>query len=230
MNNLLHKIPARYRPLLLPIATLLIIVGLSLTLGRYEVLNIIDAKNAMDKLSQENKTLTAKAQVLSSQNQSQLTEEVKSAVEAIPVKSSTLPAIAAMRSFASQRNLDLTNFTVLSQGDSKKISSSTVEISAVVTGRREDILLFLNDLRNTAPLIQTSSVSIINLDDGVRANVKLLSYWSPLPETLGKPDQTVEALKKNEEEQIKNFQDLKRPEGGVLVPAKPQGKENPFSL
>ncbi len=231
MKNVLSKIPPKYRQWLLPIVTVLVIIGLSATVGKYIVDNIISTKSDIDNLKTQNMALESKVQVLSGVDSNALSKEVASAVEAVPGESSTLPALATLRSFVQQRGLDLLSFNVLGQTNSKQGAGNSVEINLVLVGKREDIISLLNDLKTVAPLMRTTSASIVSTQDGaVRANVTVLSYWSPLPQTLGKADQPIETLKKNEQDQANALGELKKPESGALVPSNPQGKENPFTF
>jgi hypothetical protein len=229
MNSIIRKIPAKYRAFILPVITVIVIVALSATVGNYLVNNIINTNSDLESLKIENAALTSKFQVLSSVDQSGLSSQVNNAVDAIPAKPSTLPALASLRSFAAQRSLDLSGFTVKDSNDLKS-NARSIQIDISVTGNEENILGLLNDLKSASPLMKVSSVNLHNNESDSRATVTVLSYWGPLPTSLGKPNSPIEGLKNNEEEQLESLQGLKKPQTGTLTPSNPQGKENPFAF
>lgn len=229
MNRILNQIPAQYRPYLLPLIVVVVIIALSATLGRYMVSNILDTRTKIESLNAENKSLQAKVQVLSTVDQTKLSGELDKVVQALPAKPSTLPALSSLRSFAFQRNLDVSSFNV-KDGSIAKSPTKIVEIDLTVVGSQENVVAFLADVKSAAPLMQISNADITNANDTTRANLIVFSYWGPLPTTLGKSDTPIDALKPSEQDRLNDLQNLKSATGGALIPSSPQGKDNPFTF
>lgn len=224
------RIPTIYKPYLLPVGIFITIVVLSATLGKYGFDNIFVVRDQIANLTKENSNLEAKIELLNSLNDQKLTTQATAVLDAVPTSSSTLPALLALRTIASSHQVDLPSFSVLLSTGSKKSIGKTVEIKADLLGSRENVLETIKNIRGTTPLMRLENVSVAAREANVvKANLTIISIWSPLPVSLGKAETTVDKLKGDDEEVISKLIQLKKPEGGVVVPYPAVGKEDPFN-
>jgi hypothetical protein len=202
-------IPFKYRIFTLPVITFLIVITLSLTLGKYMVDSIFSTRDELTSLNQKKAVLQAKDNLLSTVDSNQLRAESKAAMLAVPSETPSLPALATIRTVASQRGINLTNFTVAEGGDNKQ-AIRTLKIDVTVYGNLTGVVGFINDLNGYAPLMKVSDANI-NISTGNLANARLtfVSAWAPLPQSLGKTDSPLDPIKTNEQQIIDQLNSLK---------------------
>lgn len=228
MSN--FRIPTIYKPYILPVGVFVLMIVLAATLGKYAVDNILTTQNQIETLNKENTNLSAKIELLKSLDDQKLTAQTVASLDAVPESSSTLPALSSLRTIATKHQVDMPDFSVNTLGAAKNAKGKTVKITADLIGSKDNVLETIKEIRSSAPLMRIENVSIRNRNDNdVKADITILSIWSPLPQPSNKADSSVDTLKGNDEEVANKLIQLKKPEGAAIVPYPPQGKENPFS-
>lgn len=231
MRRMLPLRYAKYQPVIGPVIVLLVLLVLSLTLGNFLWGRLSTVRQELQAEKKRNAALSAKLDILEGLNQGQLESLLSSATAAIPSSDSTLFALSSIRQKAQDRAVSLANLRVIVREEtSKKREAKSVEMRFDIQGGLVPTITFLNDLRNTAPLTKVSKIRLSVSGGSVLANVSLLSFWGPLPEKLGKVEDPIETLTGAEEELLTRLSELELPAGRQIVPAPPQGRENPFAF
>jgi Tfp pilus assembly protein PilO len=204
-----HYIPFKYRVFTLPIVTLLIIVVLSLTVGKYMVDSIFSTREELDGLAQKTQTLQAKNNLLSTVDKQQIKAEAEAVVTAVPSQTPSLPSLATIRSLVAQRGLTLTTFAV-SEGAESKQGTRSVMMDISLYGGLEAVVGFSNDIKNYSPLMKISNANIsLGAGSDASGRFTIVSAWAPLPQSLGKAETPLDPIKNNEQQIIDQLKSLK---------------------
>lgn len=222
----------QYRPVVAPILVLLVILLLSFTLGRFLWGRVSQVRDDLGNERQKNEALTNKLQILESLDERRLEGQLQDALSAIPSKDATLFTLSSIRENASRRNLALNNLRLISRerSDKELKGAKMVELRLDVQGGLFPTLSLLQDLRASAPLTRASRVRFVVSGTSALANLTVLSFWGALPEKVGKVEDPIVQLTSAEEELLREFGNLSVQEGREVVPAPPQGRENPFAF
>lgn len=223
-----------YKPVAGPALVLVIVLILSLTLGRFLVGRLFETREKIAEVKKQNEVLNAKLAILESLGTGTLSQELEVAVQAIPSSDSTLFALATIRQLANERNLVINNLRVVATdigGEKRPGQIRKVELRFDLQGGIIPTISFLDELRNSAPLMKVTKVRSTISGASSLTNFSILSSWSPLPESIGKVDDPVQTLSSEEQRLLTGMTGLRPPQGvEPVVPAPPQGRENPFAF
>lgn len=226
----LPQVPTRYKNFTLPLITLLILLLLTVTLGRAIVGRLLGTRASIAQLQKEGELLVVKLDALSALGQDELARTSQSAVAAIPSESSTLFALAAIRELALSRGLDVSNLRVAEIPDLEKGGVKAVELNFDTQGGFFQTLGFLNDLGGSAPLMRVSKAKFSVSASSSLTKFTVVSAWGSLPKTVGKVTDPLQTLTSSEQEVLGRLTSLRRLSGVQTEAAPPQGRTNPFGF
>lgn len=217
------------RSFLLPVATFIILVGLSATVGRTIVNLLLEAKDSIGELTAKNETLTAKKQILSSLDKEELVRNVQSSTRAFPNEGPILPAFVAIRSTALSKGIQLNN--VRFSGSKDNVTNlQAVNFSFDTRGTLQASIDFLREIKKIAPLMRVQKVKFAVNQDSVSGSIVVSSLWEPLPETFGKVDDAISTIEAAEKELLSKMADLKSVTTSAPSSGPVGGRKNPFSF
>lgn len=228
-----RRIPIRYqqyKPLWVPVVVILLVIVLSLTLGRVLLGRVIQENRAIEEARQRQEGLSKKLDTLGNLNQEELQARLKAATTAVPSESPSLFAISALRKLATNRNLTINNLRFQAREETKKGALQSISITFDVDGGLLPSVFFLNDLRSSAPIVRVTRVKFNVSGSSALVNLQITAPWSALPTQLGRVDEPIQNLTSEEEEVLGRLEALRRPEISQVVPAPPQGRDNPFAF
>lgn len=226
MNDLSGKIPVTYKPFIVPVVGLVLILVLSLTLGQYIWAKIGEEQQKIADLKARNAQLATKANLLAQQDRQLLLSRTQAALNAVPADSPALLALASANNLAGQKGVRLTDFRVTEKKEQK---AATIELTLNLEGTLASSLAFLTSMKSTAPLVRVSEIRSTLAEGLARTRLTLAAIWSPLPSDLGSPESPVDALTRPEEEIADKFTQLKQPTSEVIEASPPEGRANPFN-
>lgn len=217
---------ARYKPLLVPFAVIIVVFVLTLTLGRLMFDNLDKVRANIGTLSQNNETLTGKQELLDTLSQTDLQAQAQSSLNAVPAESPSLFALSTIRETAISRGL-----TVIDVRVSTGSAPNQVELSVTFEGGIIPTLLFIADTRIATPLMRVSKLEFGGKEEIIpKARLTIAASWAPVPKSLGKPEDPLEGLSQAEIEVLNKLNQLKNPPGGQFVPEVGTGRQNPFEF
>lgn len=229
INNLIVKLPAVYRPFVLPAIIFLAIFVVSITLGPYAWGKIGQEREVVADLQKENAKLSVKKETLARQDKQKLLVQTQAAVDAVPDQIPVLPALASINFVAGKTGVAVEDFRVSEYKD-QKAAASHFEMNVNTIGPTDSFLLFIKEMKNIAPLVKVVKIGAAIRDSLTHSKVTLNALWEPLPKNLGKPETPVEPLSAADEDLVAKLQQLKKPEKSVTEGSTPAGRSNPFSL
>lgn len=227
--RILTHIPLKYRPLIFPSLILIIVVFLTLTLGRFTFNQIIEARENIKQLEEKNKALENKKNILSSLNTGELDRDVKTTVLAVPADNPSIFALSAIRGLALENGLSVSTFKVTEREEGKGKGRS-VELTFDTSGSIFSTMSFLKIIQSSAPLIKITNVQFTVTGGSSLTRVTAVTFWGSLPTQLGQVDTPVQGLNDSERELLRKLGELKQPEISEVVPSQTGGKENPFAF
>ncbi|HWA51763.1 MAG TPA: type 4a pilus biogenesis protein PilO [Patescibacteria group bacterium] len=210
-----------------PILVLIILVVLFLISGKIIFDNMNRLNNNLNSENNSLKTLQQKLNSLSSVNET-TTHESQIALLALPSSNSIFPAISLIQSQANNLNLLIVNIQATNLPDSAKQGVNSSQIDFEVSGDYSSIVSFINNIKNSTPLIHFGEIKIDNSQSVYSLTATVFSFWAPLPATLPQIDKPIEMLTSDEQKTLAAITP------NIVSPitssssASPTGKINPF--
>lgn len=219
-------LPAKYKALGMLTVTITLVVALSLTIGKAAFDQVMNLRNEIATLSQENQVLQSKSQVLSSVDQNELSRQAQSSLLAVPSDTPSLPTLLSLRTIAVRSGVVISDFKVSEKKE--KGQDKGIEIQISVGGSLPGVLGFLDEIKNYPPVMRVVNANISYTPTGSLARITIDSLYAPVPADLGKVQSPLEALKATDLEIVKEFEEFNQFTGTTVVPAASVGKTNPF--
>lgn len=226
---IIFSFPQKYKPFLLPVLTLVIIVILSLTLGKFLLGKVFETRTQISELQEKNKSLEAKEQLLSRSGSEGLKQQVSAAVAAIPSENSSLFLLSTIRALTNESGLQISDFGIREDQDVKQ-GSRLVQARLDLQGSIFSALSFLGAIQNSAPLVKVTSLNFTLSGVNILAKVTVVSSWSPLPSELSRVDSPIEGLSNPEQELLGKLSQLRMPRITEVLTSQPAGKPDPFAF
>lgn len=224
----LSFVPHKYRPIVLPGLVLLVMLILTVTVGKAMVVKVLDSRTQIDELGRKNQALEAKKNILEEVGKTDLKGQVEAAVMAVPDDGSSLPALATLRGLAVKRNLGVVSARVNDKSTKANKGTNLADVIISLQGNLVDTLQFLNDVKKSSPLMKISTVDIALKESSASLNLVVSSVWGPLPKAVGGVDEPIEGLRTAEQEVVAKLKALERPTEARFNILGPQGRNNPF--
>lgn len=228
--NVIILLPARYRPLVLPLISLSLVVLLTLTLGRFIFDGVVKVRKDIEELGSKNKTLESKLTVLQSLQKDELEGQVKTALLAVPSENPILFALSTVRNLAQESAISMSNFRIGEKQEQQGGSERDIEMSFSLSGIAPSVFSFIKTIQNAAPLMRITGFSASSVPGGFSANISVSSSWQSLPAELGKTESPIEGINSAEAQLLQKLAKLRKPPIGEISVSSPVGKENPFAF
>lgn len=163
-----------------------------------------------------NKLLTKLAD-LEGVDAANLKERADFALEIVPAFKNPTKIFGIISTIAGESQVYLSSLQLspgeLSTVSAEKTSKSDIEtipIQVLVEGTKERIFNFVDLLEKSIPLMSVKTFKISEYGQSARGEIVVISYFSPLPKTLGKIDTPVSKISEEEEKVLSQLENFKR--------------------
>lgn len=219
-----------FAPFAIPAAVFLVVLVLSLTIGRTTVGSILDATRSIEELKKDASVLAAKKQLLSALDSEQLASDAQVVVLAVPDKEAMLPVLASIRSLAFEQNVQIAEIEASGSVESDKKDTKGATLTFQLEGQLPAVMSFLKKLQESAPLVRISKMKMAASGENISTDLDVLSFWSELPQTLPPAKASdFDPISEKEQEVLSQLKSLRQVSVDQLVPAFPEGRKNPFA-
>lgn len=223
------SIPGKYKPFLLSILTFVVILVLSLTLGRFLVDKVFETRQKNAELQDKNKLLEGKGTVLASLDSEGLKKQVNIASSASPGENPSVFVLSQIRTIAAENGLLVSSFQIGESQEPQK-TGRVVAATANVEGSIFSIISFLRTIEGSTPLMKITDMKLTLSGGSVLAKVTVVSSWNPLPQELGKVDFPISGISGTEQELLGKLSGLRLPQISQSPVGQPAGKPDPFAF
>lgn len=244
-SSRLYNIPPNVRVIVVPLASLVILAILSLFVFKDLYSRISLERLKLERVRKDGQVLQQK-QIFLQEVGEQVLSLSDSTLLALPDTNSALLEISQLKSIADENAVSLENLGVGGE-DTTKGEISTVILSFDALGKFDDVLNFLVEIQNSAPLARLENVKMAQAGDSTLVRAGLKVFWSELPTTIPAINEPVVQLASNEEDVLNILLQLSPPpffvttsapsstsetvetSEGISQPLVPSPRKNPFS-
>lgn len=212
----------KYRFILLPLVSGLVIFLTTVLFTLPKLKATVVSRGELEEKKERLSRLTGKATLLESLDEYELEKKVAIAEKALPSKKALAEILVGLSSLSSENGVSFIGFSIAPGGLLPEEFEELV-FQATFEGARDKLESFLGKLNQVLPIMKVTSFDI----QEEKIMVKIESYSSPLPESLGKIDAPLPQITKEEEkiyQTIAQFESFEK-----KLPTLPTGKENLFS-
>ncbi|MBI4029227.1 MAG: hypothetical protein HY376_02580 [Candidatus Blackburnbacteria bacterium] len=223
-----QTLKAKTRSFWVPLSIFLVIAVLSMTVLGPQTQSIFDTRDHIAQLQQDNQALLDKKNKIASMDRSLLSQQAQIAVSAIPIESSGLAALAAVRNKAFGANVTINQLRVSEVESSKKDATKEVGLQFELSGSLSNLLQFIDSLGKAAPVLRIAGVKMIG--DGVilTTDLGLKTFWAEPPASPPAANKPLDAINKKDQDLLGQMSNLKAESLGSVAPASASARENPF--
>jgi len=214
----------RYSLVFLPIIVGSILVLMTIVFALPKARNVFKMKGEIKQRQEKLARLMEKEAFLKSLDEYQLTEKTRRVERALPSKKEVATLLIALRNVSQKANVSLSGFS-LSPGSVYPQKFERLDFKITITGAEKNISQFLKQIRQVLPLISITDVKI----EKERAILSLETYFSPLPQSLGKIDKPLPKISAKENEVYQKLAGFSIFTDESSLPVMPLGKQDPFS-
>lgn len=201
--------------------------------------SIISSYDDGTLLNKEISEIKGKLDILNRLDENTLRTDVETLLSAVPAEKSIGSFLASLENVCSQTGVSLLGFSIEHGGDlasgsaqpKKKPSDNEIMISAntVVGGSPDQLKRMLDTMVSVRRILNASSISWVYLTpDNVRASLIVHAYYQPLPATIGKASEPIQALSAQDEDilsRLASYPELNSAPGPEIQYGT---KQNPF--
>lgn len=229
----MNKLGKNYKSVILPAGVSLVLVALILVVGNIFIGQITSLREEESAVSAKLATLESRLATL---------QEAKNTVEnlvgvariALPEDNPSILVTRQLRSIATERGVALSDFSVTPTGalEGETLLNYEVTFNAKAADYNA-IAAFIGDLSQILPLVNLVSLATdARVAEGAEAQVRLVTYSSPFPESLPELTEPLSGLSPSEQAVLSTIEGFSAPQ--ILEPAPaPQPaapRANPFSF
>lgn len=224
------RFPPNVKELLLPL----------LALGGVVVLIVVSITNGTSRISKQKKDLvdTKNTEAVLEEKESELrrtagsfTPYINTASIALPDKNPVLYVIVQTRSHAETQNVALNEMKVNMGSGRGSVGISGVGIHVDITGSFADVINFMRNSKELAPLTTVDGFEMDITDpDNVVTKVSLNSHWSLFPSELPAIITPIDKITQEEISILQRLAGLIQPEFTILTAQGVDPRGNPFSF
>jgi Tfp pilus assembly protein PilO len=228
----------KYKLFLLPAIILLLVCVSGLFLLKPKINQVLSIRQNLS--SQKNKLaqLTTKVTALQGLDEVELEERTKVLLGALPSQKDLPGALMTIKSLTTTTGLELRGIQVepgeistesAQPETTQKYNLPFLEFKIRVGGNQTQLKDFLTKLVLTAPLMRVAAMEISQAEgEAIEADLKLDTFFLPLPSTLGTAEKPLAAITPQEEVIYQQLTKISPGQTGTFSPI-PSGKENPFT-
>jgi len=228
----------KYKPFILPLVILCLVVFSGLFLLKPKINQILDVRRNLSSQKTKLAQLTTKVAALQGLDEVELEERTKVLLGVLPSQKDLPGALVTIKSITSVAGLELRGIQVepgeistesAQTEPTKKYNLPFLEFKITVGGNRTQFGDFLTKLVLTAPLMQVTTAEITQADGGaIEADLKLDAFFLPLPSTLGAVEKPLASITPQEEGIYQQLSRISPVQTETISPIQ-SGKENPFT-
>lgn len=218
-------LPPAVQVFIVPIVLLIILGILSGLAIRIGFGRIGQQRQDVAVARQNENTLSQKEGVLRS-NQGTIPSFVNTVAASLPEKSPALSMTSQLRNLALANGIILENIKIGSAVPSGSLSE--VDITFGLEGTPQQVVSYLNSIKNLAPVSTIEKAKINQSALGTRADVTVRVYYSPFPEKLPSLTEAVKELNEDERNTLNRLSALSLPAFTDLQPQPAGTRDNPF--
>ena len=222
MTNIPFSLKIAAKPLLI-LALLVSLSLIGLSRAFYEVGSL---KEEQTQASKNENILKSKLDILST-NEANVETNTNFAVSFLPGENSALSVLYQLRGNAVTNGLLLSNLNVGSEVKDEN-GFMTVSFSFDLQGSLQQILDFVNLIKNIAPNIWIEKTELNFAGDRLQASINTKSYWSPFPTKIPALTEPIISLNSAEKEILTKVSSFNQPSFVILIPTAPRENTNPF--
>lgn len=231
-------LPPNVRTLLLPVASVLILVFLSTLVLKTAFSKVNLSSLRMQKLQKDEQVYKQK-QVFLQEIKEQTLSQSDAALTALPEDNPALIGMSQLKNLAESTQVILKEIALGSE-DKTSGEIEGVLLSFDATGTFENILKFLRTIQGAAPIARLDTVKISQQSESISAiRASLKVYWSSFPGQIPAINEPIKQLTSSEQEVLVRLMELKPPPFFPATPATslpsaqpqvPSTRKNPFSI
>ena len=221
------KIPENIRLIISSVLPLIIVVILFILAGPFGFSKIVDLQNQID-LSKKDKAILSQKLALLQSVSATISQDTNTSLSALPDANPSLAVLSQVKSISAKDGVSLSGIKTSSPINDAS-GTLHVGITFQIAGGKSQILTFLKDIANIAPLSLIDKIKINQNGDSQLADVTLQSYWAPLPKILPTLTTPISDLTAEERDVITSISSLTQPTFLVVPPAEGSGKVDPFA-
>lgn len=199
---------------------------------------IVGQEGKIDKLSQ-------KLADLSTLSEAELFDSSSLLLTALPQEKDFYRTLVMTKQILNKNNIFLESFKFapgeLAEETGKKTSSlSPLSVSVSFAATFEDFMRMLNEVDKILPLVRVEGLKVGSMAAtesaslfGFSGKMNLISFYSPLPKVLGKPENALPRISNQDRqliEELKSFYQYQAEAVSEEPASAGVGRDNPFSL
>ncbi len=217
LESLKKMVPSKFRPMLVPLTTFLVLLFLSISVIKFLVGSVIGQRGSLSENIKNENILKQKQTILQEISDQLSASAVSSFTLIVPDKNPVLISVSQYKSLAALQGVAITNFKT--GAENSKGDSSSVQLTFEVTGTFPQVLVFLNSLRTIAPLTSLDKVRIAQSIVSTKAEVSVSAYWFALPQKIPSINEPSYDLTQNERELLGKLSTFSLPSFVTAVPS-----------
>jgi hypothetical protein len=226
MQNLLKGIPENVKQILSAAIPFAVVVILFLVVGNFGISKVTDLRAQITEATSQKATLTQKLSILQSLSLV-AAQSGNLATSALPDSNPSLLVSSQLKLLAGNAGMVISSIKSGAAGvDASGLSR--VDISFTVTGARVQIISFLKNIGNIAPVTLIDKISLAETGGVTKADVSVKSFWAPLPKTIPSVDQAITDLTADEKKLLTQIGELTQPTFIQVASSSGNVNPNPF--
>jgi len=222
----MQNIPENIKLIINSTLPLIVVIFLFLVAGPFGISKVTDLQSQID-LAQKNKTVLSQKLSLLQSVSGTVSQDSGTSLSALPDTNPSLIVVSEVKTIGSQDGVLVSGIKGGSEIDDPS-GTSHVGISFNVAGERSQIITFLKDIANIAPITLVDKVKITGNNGSNIADVSINSYWSAFPKVLPTLTTPINDLTASEKNTLTKIGSLTQPTFLVIPPTEGAGKANPF--
>jgi len=225
MKKSFDNLPESYKETIKVSLPFIIIVLLFVLVGKFGISQVVALRNQIIKAEKSEKTLTEKLNILKTLSQTP-TQYINAVSAALPSSSPTISAISQLKLIAANNSINLSEIKAGTPTEDAKLSF--VNISFLAVGTRENIMNFMKNLENSAPISRIDKIRISESGGIESVNISMKTYWADLPKTIPTVTQPVTDLNASEKQLMLTVSAYLQPTFSAILPSSGEVNTAPF--
>lgn len=227
---------------LFPIAAILLVVVGTTFLIVPKIKQIQEVRIKIKKQDENISQLSQKAAELSSLSETELYENSSLLLEAVPSQKDFYETLVMSKQVVTENGVFIESFKfvpgdVSTQSATKKVTLSPLPVEISFVSSFDSLKAMIENIDKMLPLITIDRIrfgTVESTESGSLADftgkLNIMSYFSPLPASLGAPEKSLPKISSQEREVVEQLKDYRRYEPLVMEEGEiiTVGKENPF--
>lgn len=221
----------KYRFYVFPIIVILSCFILIVFIIYPQIINLISNARLEKQLKERQGVLEAKAQVLESINEQDLSIKVNSVLTAYPAEKDFASVVGLLQQLASQSGFSLTTLSLGHSSSAKYAGSQSYNVKLEILGPKSLLTGFIDSIEESPRIMRVGTLELTTTRDTnvVNSILEIEVLFASLPATFGTVDSPLPQLTTKDEELIAKLAASALSQAPTQpVTLGPRGKTNPF--